>query len=217
MGFNEDSPHDINTMVIISMLLIIAPFFILLCLVVVYKIDNEHITAVERNLLCIVLGVCFFVYTFFSIRINILYLSPHRPWKTRSESKITNQLMDCAREYITSVTPEYWNKIQTCMQNVEHYQLSKGQTPYTAVIPVAFVYNMDKNSVFTTIYYDKLSDIDKAIVMVHECSHIAVGTVDHAYVWENKYITLSHAQHLHNADSYAQAVAHKCTDNSYIM
>jgi hypothetical protein len=145
-----------------------------------------------------------------------MYLSPHNIYKNSLESKLTGQLMNCARKYIPSRT-ESWNKIQNCMNRAEHYHVSKGYTPYFQNIPTAFVFRIDKDSIFTTPYYDRMSLVDKALVMIHECSHLSIGAVDHAYVWQKKYFTLSRVQHLQNADSYAAAVARECTNSSYIM
>tara|TARA_B100001559_G_scaffold298896_1_gene283771 strand:- start:606 stop:1202 length:597 start_codon:yes stop_codon:yes gene_type:complete len=198
------------------MLFIIAPPIILASLFYVSKLDKKHITNMERKITCFALAISFLVYSFLCIRYEIMYLSPHNMYTNSSESKLTTQLMNCARTYIPGTT-ESWNKIEKCMNRVEHYHISKGRTPYFQNIPTAFVFRIDQDSIFTTPYYDKMSLVDKALVMIHECSHISIGTIDHAYVWQRKYFTLSPAQHLENADSYTAAVARECTNSSYIM
>jgi hypothetical protein len=42
-----------------------------------------------------------------------------------------------------------------------------------------------------------------ATTMIHEATHIAGGTRDHSYVWQNSYSNMSAAQAVENADSYA--------------
>jgi hypothetical protein len=201
----------------IFMILAIVPVIILGLLIFLFTINKRHISNTERKIMIFLIALCFLFHMFSSIRFGLLYMSPHNLWKNSSEAILTKQLMNCARAHITDIPRENWNEIETCMNQIEHYHISKGRTPYLHHIPIAFVFTMDTESVFTTPYYDRMSYVDKALVMIHECSHLFIGTVDHAYVWQKKYLRLSGVQHLHNADSYASAVAAHCTNSSYTM
>jgi hypothetical protein len=86
---------------------------------------------------------------------------------------------------------------------VEHEEIKPGE-PYT----VAYVYTLpivhgvgDVHVVFPA--FTKSSTDDQAATLVHEMSHYAVGTDDHAYDWETtKWNKLTQAEKADNADSY---------------
>lgn len=108
----------------------------------------------------------------------------------------------------------HFSQIRKCMQTVEQYHLKWGRVPYFTKGATAFVIGLDKGSVFTTPHYDKLSDVNKALIMVHECAHNSFGAKDYAYTWQNKYHTLTDIEKLQNADTYAQSIALQCTNSS---
>jgi hypothetical protein len=56
----------------------------------------------------------------------------------------------------------------------------------------------------TTAFEDNLSSTDeRAGTIIHECSHLVLGTSDHAYYYEGSFSALTSAQHDMNADSYS--------------
>jgi|GEM_PF-2163721 len=100
-----------------------------------------------------------------------------------------------------------YKKMQSEMDNasyeVEHEEIKPGE-PYT----VAYVYTLplvhgvgDVHIVFPA--FEKGTTDGRASTLVHEMSHYAVGTEDHAYVWETtKWNKLTQEQKMDNADSY---------------
>ncbi len=88
---------------------------------------------------------------------------------------------------------------------VEHETIKPGE-PYT----VAYVYTLpfvkgvgDVHVVFPA--FKLSSEQDRAATLVHEMSHYAVGTDDHAYEWEtDKWRRLTQKQKMDNADSYGK-------------
>ncbi len=100
-----------------------------------------------------------------------------------------------------------YQKIQSGMDKasyeVEHEEITPGE-PYK----VAYVYTLplihgigDVHTVFPAFAMG--TDDDRASTLVHEMSHYAVGTEDHAYDWETtKWNKLTQKQKMDNADSY---------------
>ena len=187
-------------------------------LIILLKLNSDEIEKIGKKThkYSVVFMVCFcFIHTCCSISLEMLYLSPHEQWGNTRESILTKQIMNCARHRLHSLSTQ-WDKIENCLIHVEQYHISKGRMPYLRPVPIAFVFRMDDDAIFTMPAFDKMSDVDKVLIMIHECAHNSLRAVDHAYIWESKFNTLSRKQHLHNADSYASAVAHECTNSSYI-
>jgi hypothetical protein len=93
--------------------------------------------------------------------------------------------------------------METIAYEVEQETIIPGE-PYT----VAYVYTLplihgvgDVHVVFPA--FELGSDDDRAGTLVHEMSHYAIGTGDHAYEWETtKWGGLTQNQKMDNADSY---------------
>lgn len=160
-----------------------------------------------------ILSVVYCIMLTRAIQFDILYISPHEHWSNTTEYKLTDKLMNCAST-INWLPSIHFSKIRKCMQTVEQYHLKWGRVPYFTKGATAFVIRMDQESVFTTPHYDKLSEVNKALIMIHECAHNSFGAKDIAYSWELKYKTLSHDELIQNADTYAQSVAIQCTNST---
>lgn len=170
-------------------------------------IDEDPIL-MKCSICLLLLNLCFFVQFFISIA--IVYHSPHYDLKTEPAYGKAEHLLECARYRLPSLTAQ-WNKIDACINSVDIYNVSKGRVPYLRFIPTAFVFpRLDKSSVFVTPYYESMSTVDKALVLIHECAHIGVDAVDHAYRWQEKYNFLTEKQHYENADSFMDAVLYYC-------
>lgn len=129
---------------------------------------------------------------------------------------------------IDGTGPEDQKKLDTLMNNfkkmrsgmdkagyeVEHETIKPGE-PYT----VAYVYTLplihgvgDVHTVFPA--FENESEEDRAATLVHEMSHYAVGTEDHAYEWETtKWNKLTQKQKMDNADSYG-GFARECSGSA---
>lgn len=95
-------------------------------------------------------------------------------------------------------------EIDTIGYEVEQEQMKPGEpyeVAYVYVLPfVKGVGDVHVNFPAFTIG----SDEGRATTIVHEMSHYAAGTGDHAYVWQtDKWNKLSQAQKLDNADSFS--------------
>lgn len=113
---------------------------------------------------------------------------------------------DADKEKIDALIGNY-EKIRTGLDSetyeVEQEDIEPGK-PYT----VAYVRTLPFIHGFGHVHvnfpaFDTQSQDDQAGTLVHEMSHYAVGTDDHAYDWEtSKWRKLSQAQQMDNADSY---------------
>tara|TARA_B100000780_G_scaffold210711_1_gene150643 strand:- start:410 stop:715 length:306 start_codon:yes stop_codon:yes gene_type:complete len=92
------------------------------------------------------------------------------------------------------------------------YNVSKGRVPYLPDVPVAFVLAnlFDKNVFVVDEYYSPQTDINQALTLIHECSHLVLSTVDHAYRWQPEFHLLNDDQHMSNADSYVDLIIKVC-------
>lgn len=144
------------------------------------------------------------------ISFYMVYISPHNDLKLEPAHQAAEDLLECARFRLPSLTTQ-WEQIDKCLNSVDIYNVTKSRVPYLRMIPTAFVFpNFDKKSVFVTPYYQSLTTINKALVLIHECAHIGTGAVDHAYRWQKQYQFLTEKQHYENADSFMDAVLSYC-------
>tara|TARA_B100000035_G_C20982370_1_gene546068 strand:- start:350 stop:946 length:597 start_codon:yes stop_codon:yes gene_type:complete len=154
----------------------------------------------------------FLVSTSYYIGKHLLYSSPHFTLNNSITQRAAHDLLECAIVQIPSLKKE-WHIVDKCIKNAIGYKITNGRIPYmrSRTIPVAFVFMEDKSSVFVTNEYRHLSIEDKALVMIHECAHIGLNAVDHAYRWQPEFHKLTGKQHYENADSFMDAVLYHCT------
>lgn len=151
------------------------------------------------------------------IRTRILYMSPHDTLNNSFSQRTAHELLDCAAHRIPEQKRE-WSKIDDCLTMVNTYNISNGRMPYLRIPgkfrhapTIAFVLNNDDKSIFLTSEYRRLDVREKALVLIHECAHIGLGAVDHAYRWEPEFLKLTVDQHYENADSFMDSVLYHCT------
>lgn len=198
------------------MLLILIPFFYTLYLTIYalfYIGENEKIKFYFIFLLFLV----WFEIFFMTISYGQLKLTPHN---TLSPNMIdtTDKLLDCAVEKIPWLNKS-WNLIRDCAYNIQVYHVPKSKIPLVQNIPTAFVTpKIFSNDMFVVnSNYDVLSNTNKALVVIHECTHLVLNTVDHAYIWQPKFDILTSKKHLENADSYVDVILNNCIIDTYVF
>lgn len=151
------------------------------------------------------------------ISTRILYMSPHDTLNNSFSQHTAHDLLECAARRIPEQKRD-WYKIDDCLTKVNTYNISNGRLPYLRSTgkhrnapTVAFVLNGDEESIFLTSEYQRLDVNSKALVLIHECAHIGLGAVDHAYRWEPEFLKLTVDQHYENADSFMDSVLYHCT------
>lgn len=154
-----------------------------------------------------------------STSIYMSYSNPHVPFIKTPTFNISLALLECAERKMPLVP---WYKIEKCVRNIELYHVSNGHVPYTRVrgsVPTAYVMkNMvprsfyAQKSVFATTLYKRLDIVSQALVIVHECAHLALEVDDIAYYWQEHFKHLTPEEHLDNADSYMYEMAVHCID-----
>lgn len=191
-------------------------FLYLTCIVVVgvsvflfrRVIQEEEPLAFKCVLLLMFLNVGFILQ--FCISLYMVYVSPHSDLKLEPAHQTAEDLLECARFRLPSLTTQ-WGQIDACLNSVDIYNVTKGRVPYLRFVPTAFVFSsLDKHSVFVTPEYQALSNVNKALVLIHECAHIGFNAVDHAYRWQASFQFLTEKQHHENADSFMDAVLYYC-------
>ena len=130
----------------------------------------------------------------------------------------TDKLLNCAVQKIPGLTKS-WGMIKDCAHAIEVYHVPKAKVPIVQNIPVAFVTpKIFPDDVFVVNSgYDILSNTSKALVIIHECTHLVLSTVDHAYLWQSKFNTLTSVKHLENADSYVDIILNNCINDIYVF
>lgn len=153
-------------------------------------------------------AVVIVMYTHLFSTMYLVYQSPHRLFASTPTFVTATKLVDCAKSILPLI---HWGNIETCLQQAVVYSVRNGRIPYMDSVPTAFVAShYDNNSIFVTSKYDSMDRDSQALVMIHECAHIALGAHDIAYVWQNEFQSLTEREHLDNADSYSYRVWEKC-------
>lgn len=180
---------------------------ILECLCVVLSISSFQIDKrTDLLALLLVLMTVFSIYK--TISYGQLLMSPQITLSP-AVSNTTEGMLECLHDYYPTINTE---GLKQCVFKSNIYNVSKGRIPYLANIPVAFVIvNLFEKEVFVVDdYYSKQSDINQALILIHECSHLVLSTVDYAYRWQPEFELLDDVQHEKNADSYVDLIIKKC-------
>lgn len=121
------------------------------------------------------------------------------------------QLVGCAATEIPTLDTD-WVALARCVDSVNVYSVSTARVPWSARASIAFVVKMlNRNAIFVVENkYKPLNPISKALVLIHECTHLVLDTEDYAYTWQPKFLDLSQKQHLNNADSFVQLIGDQC-------
>jgi hypothetical protein len=168
--------------------------------------DNKYITLFGIGTIMINM----FIVLSIAGRYAPLYWSASENFTTTDMFNVTLDLLACASERVP-LFGRHFDDIRTCLKHVNIYKVRNGRIPYLRVVPQAFVLSFDNESVFVSSQFGGLSLVHRALVMIHECAHIGLGALDHAYIWEDHYKNLSIDEHLSNADSFMDVVLTHCT------
>jgi len=104
--------------------------------------------------------------------------------------------------------------LQKCVFESTVYNISKSRVPYVHAIPIAFVTPLfDKTVFIVDEYYSTEKEINQALILIHECSHLTLSTKDHAYRWQAEFAHLTDDQHMENADSYVNLIINHCLND----
>jgi hypothetical protein len=127
-------------------------------------------------------------------------------------------MLDCLNDHYSWIDTY---GLQKCVLESSVYNISNGRLPYLRDIPVAFVIvNLFASDIFIVDkYYSSQNDINQALILIHECSHLTLSTIDYAYRWQPEFALLDEDQHMANADSYVDIIVNTClidTDASFL-
>ena len=163
------------------------------------------------------LFILWFETLFTSITFAQLRLSPHNNLSPNM-TVTTDDLLDCAVQKIPRLNKS-WGLIRDCAHDVQVYNVPKAKVPIFKRIPTAFVTpRLFPNDIFVVnSEYDILSNTNKALVIIHECTHLVLNAVDHAYLWQSDFNTLSLTKQLENADSYVDILLNNCINDIYVF
>ena len=179
-----------------------------------------YIDEVEKKIkifFIFVLFILWFQALFMYISFGQLKLTPHNNLSPNMTDTI-DKLLNCAVQKIPWLQKS-WGKIKDCAHAIEVYHIPKATVPMVQNIPIAFVTpKIFSNDVFVVnSEYDVLSNTNKALVIIHECTHLVLNTVDHAYLWQSRFNTLTSIKHLENADSYVDIILNNCINDIYVF
>jgi len=165
----------------------------------------------ESALAMIIIAPTFFL----TVRLWVLQFSPHALASVRLNN-VSHSLLNCLENRV----PVDMGAMKRCVSSADVYNVTKSRMPYTTPrwAPIAFVApTAYSNSVFVMgDYYYKLNDIEQALILIHECTHLTLDTHDYAYRWQSEFDTLTDAQHTNNADSYVDAIVRYCVRPSRV-
>jgi len=121
----------------------------------------------------------------------------------------TNGMLDCLNDHYSWINT---NGLRKCVLESTMYNISSGRVPYLSVVPIAFVItNLFASDIFIVDkYFSPQSEINQALILIHECSHLALSTIDYAYRWQPEFALLNDDEHMANADSYVDLIVKKC-------
>lgn len=194
--------------------------FVTLILFTYYAYTLLYIDEIENKIkifFTFVLFILWFQALFLYISFGQLKLTPHNNLSPNMTDTI-DKLLNCAVQKISWLNKS-WGKIKDCAHAIEVYHIPKAKVPMVPNIPIAFVTpKLFPNDVFVVnSEYDLLSNTNKALVVIHECTHLVLNTVDHAYIWQPKFDILTSKKHLENADSYVDVILNNCIIDTYVF
>ena len=169
---------------------------------------------------------CYFVFIALIMWFQILYLTisfgqiklvPHNKLQ-KHMTDTTDKLLTCAGQKIPSLNNS-WNLLKNCAHDIQIYHVPKSNVPRSKFKPLAFVTpHIWPNDVFVVkSEYALLSNTYKAITVIHECTHLVLNTVDHAYLWQSNFNSLTLEKHFENADSYVNIILNNCINDIYVF
>lgn len=149
-------------------------------------------------------------FSFIGIQMSLLYSTPISA-KDPSMKAVAHELLDCGRSKI----PEKriaWNLLDTCVEESNIRTVNAGKMPFMfrKSPPTAWVFNFDKKNMFMAPKYANFSPLDRAYVVIHECTHLALNSEDYAYHWQSHYNNLTKDEHANNADSFLMELFQHC-------
>lgn len=189
-----------------------------LIILFVYIIMFKDDTIPYFNWVVVLWTINMVLVSFVTFGLWSIYSSPHIYLNNTWDQQIAHNLLECAHVQIPK-WQERWSMIDTCIESATMYSITNGRFPYSIgrlvrddAVPTAFVMPaVDSHSIFVTDFFQNLDIVQKALVLIHECAHIAFNAKDHAYRWEHKFMLLTEKQHNENADSFMDAVFYHCT------
>ena len=161
----------------------------------------------ESILFAVIIGE----FVFICIQIGLLYSSPMHDYDPNMQLS-AHELLDCGRHKI----PEKrltWNLLDTCVDQANIRKVRAGRMPFIfrKSPPIAWVFKFwDKKNMFMAPKYEKMTPIDRAYVVIHECTHLMLNSEDHAYHWQEKFDNLTTQEHANNADSFLVELFQHC-------
>tara|TARA_B110000091_G_scaffold7891_1_gene7678 strand:+ start:1280 stop:1870 length:591 start_codon:yes stop_codon:yes gene_type:complete len=160
-------------------------------------------------------AVVVFLYTSMFVDIYHTYGSPHIRFSESNAYNISVQLLDCIYH---KDGQEHWNVIKQCLKEAVVYSVRNGRVPYAimhnAPNSEAWVQpKLSSTAVFATSRLRRSPVLYRALVMIHECSHLSLGTKDVAYLYQEHFGNLTTEEHANNADSYVFDVYQACIND----
>ena len=177
------------------------------CMSIILAVTNFRVDKHLDILVLLLLTVTTFAI-YKTISFGQLLISPQLTL-TDGITNTTAGMLDCLHDYYPLIDTE---GLKQCVFDSNIYNISKGRIPYLGDVPIAFVVVnvFDKKVFVVDDYYSKQNDINQALILIHECSHLVLSTVDYAYRWQAEFDTLTDSQHYKNADSYVDLIVSKC-------
>lgn len=123
-----------------------------------------------------------------------------------------NELLDCLASSVPGLTV---GDMHRCVNTTTVYNVTKSHIPFMWFTPIAFVFPdvFEDRMFMVDEYYTSQSVLNQALIIIHECTHLALHTRDYAYRWQADFHMLTDQQHEHNADSYVDAIVHHCLND----
>lgn len=154
-----------------------------------------------------------FEISFIGIQISLLYSSPISE-KDPYMKSAAHSLLECARYKIPEKRTT-WNLLDNCIEESNIRKVRAGKMPFIfkKSQPIAWVFKrLDKKNMFTAPKYDKMTSVERAYVVIHECTHLVLNSEDYAYHWQKHYDNLTKEQHANNADSFLVELFQHCAN-----
>ena len=178
--------------------------------------ENEHKKITDNRCVVFILyAVIVIISMDIGSRVALLcrmYITPHERIANATELyETTHSILECATWRIPEMSAD-WSELKKCVNTSSLYYLKPSSLRGSQLSnPIAFVIPIfDSSSIFVTPIFSSMSIVDKALTILHECSHTALHREDYAYMWENKYNTLTKYQHTQNADSLVGLIKNEC-------
>lgn len=130
---------------------------------------------------------------------------------SRSDPSVKEHVLDFFNilGYTPTTLVQDIQKIKGCVEDIQVYRNKQKNSTIAYVAAFKFtrvMFRINRAVFVNTEYWDKLPSIVQEKALIHECSHLTLTTIDHAYSDSPLFYKLKGLQAKQNADTFTEVI-----------